>query len=390
MTVHKAKGLEFPVVILGDVTCRLSRDDASRYLDADRRLCAVRIGGWAPHELHDHEAEEIMRDRAEGVRLSYVAATRARDMLVVPAIGDEPWDGGWLSPLNGALYPTPDAPQSVTRPPKCPPLKSKDSVLVRPDDRLPHMATVAPGLHAFGGYTVTWWDPRWLTLGLKPAFGVRRQELIMKEAARDVVDAGRQRYDAWQDARQAARASGATPSTNVATAREYALRDHPKRDGKVPVLEIQSASPRSGGAAFGLLVHAVLADVPLDGAAQLVDDVARRHGRALGASESDVAAAADAARRALAHDLLDRARAADARGRCRRESPVVHRLGDGTLVEGIVDLAFEEDGRWIVVDFKTDRELGEQLDVYTRQVRVYADAIAAATGKHAEAVLMKI
>ena len=40
MTVHKAKGLEFPVVILADLTCRMSRSDASRYLDLDRRLCA--------------------------------------------------------------------------------------------------------------------------------------------------------------------------------------------------------------------------------------------------------------------------------------------------------------------------------------------------------------
>jgi ATP-dependent exoDNAse (exonuclease V) beta subunit len=36
MTVHKAKGLEFPVVILADLTCRMSRSDASRYLDASR------------------------------------------------------------------------------------------------------------------------------------------------------------------------------------------------------------------------------------------------------------------------------------------------------------------------------------------------------------------
>ena len=105
MTVHKAKGLEFPVVILADLTCNMSRNDASRYLDASRGLCAMKIGGWAPHELHEHEAEEVARDQAEGVRLAYVAATRARDLLVVPALGDEPWDGGWFSPLNRALYP---------------------------------------------------------------------------------------------------------------------------------------------------------------------------------------------------------------------------------------------------------------------------------------------
>ncbi len=109
MTVHKAKGLEFPVVILADLTCRLSRGDASRYLDAEAGLCAMKIGGWAPHELHDHEAEEVARDQAEGVRLAYVAATRARDLLVVPALGDEPWEGGWFSPLNRALYPPLDA-----------------------------------------------------------------------------------------------------------------------------------------------------------------------------------------------------------------------------------------------------------------------------------------
>jgi len=115
MTVHKAKGLEFPVVILADLTCRLSRSDASRYLDPESGLCAMKLGGWAPHELHDHEADEVARDQAEGVRLAYVAATRARDLLVVPAIGDEPWDGGWFSPLNRALYPPFEARRSPGR-----------------------------------------------------------------------------------------------------------------------------------------------------------------------------------------------------------------------------------------------------------------------------------
>jgi ATP-dependent helicase/nuclease subunit A len=66
-------------------------------------------------------------------------------------------------------------------------------------------------------------------------------------------------------------------------------------------------------------------------------------------------------------------------------------LEDGTLVEGVVDLAFEEDGGWVVVDYKTDREIataGEEQ--YRRQVAVYASAIARATGAPASGVLLRI
>ena len=37
MTVHKAKGLEFPVVILADMTAKLAPIEASRHIDADAR-----------------------------------------------------------------------------------------------------------------------------------------------------------------------------------------------------------------------------------------------------------------------------------------------------------------------------------------------------------------
>ncbi|MBZ0269073.1 UvrD-helicase domain-containing protein, partial [bacterium] len=75
MTVHRAKGLEFPVVVLADISADISRTTASRVIEDDR--CAVRIAGWAPHELLDAEEREAERDAAEGVRLVYVAATRA-------------------------------------------------------------------------------------------------------------------------------------------------------------------------------------------------------------------------------------------------------------------------------------------------------------------------
>ena len=409
MTVHKAKGLEFPVVILADLTCRMNRTDASRYLDAPRGLCAIKIGGWAPHELHEHEAEEVARDEAEGIRLAYVAATRARDLLVVPALGDGPWEGGWLSPLNAALYPPDAARRTATRGPKCPAFKSKDSVLERPNDEPATASTVCPGQHTFGdGYAVVWWDPGALALGAKPPLGVRREELIVKDVARDVVADGRGRYDRWRLARENARATGAVPSMRVRTVREWVADDtlateaQRAQSRQIAALQIQEISvssvplwlrdpDRPSGAAFGTLVHAVLARTPFDATRAQLDDIAGLEARVLALGDDDAEAAAAIAERVLTHELLARARRAAARGACRRETPVTLTLDDGTLVEGIVDLAFEEDGAWTVVDYKTDREIAtDGEEQYRRQVAAYASAIARATGAPVSGVLVRV
>ena len=105
MTAHAAKGLEFPVVILADITANLTRRQASLYVDPERHLAAHRLLGCAPWELLENGELELERERAEGLRLAYVAATRARDLLVVPGVGVEPWESGWVSPLNAAVYP---------------------------------------------------------------------------------------------------------------------------------------------------------------------------------------------------------------------------------------------------------------------------------------------
>jgi ATP-dependent exoDNAse (exonuclease V) beta subunit len=93
---------------------------------------------------------------------------------------------------------------------------------------------------------------------------------------------------------------------------------------------------------------------------------------------------------ALAHPLLRRAAAAARAGRCRREAPLALVLADGTLVEGVADLAFEEDGATTVVDFKTDVEIVGRLDDYRRQVALYAEAVARATGRPARGVLLRV
>ena len=177
MTVHKAKGLEFPIVILADLTCKLSRPEAGRWIDPAGNLCAIKLAGWPPTDLLLHDAEESSRDRAEGQRLAYVAATRARDVLVVPVIGDESYEGGWLDPLMTTLYPPVADRRQPLAAPGCPAFPSRDSVLNRPDGDPAPPTTVAPGAYAFRNsaaaseYQVIWWDPHILALDYYASWG---------------------------------------------------------------------------------------------------------------------------------------------------------------------------------------------------------------------------
>jgi ATP-dependent exoDNAse (exonuclease V) beta subunit len=246
-----------------------------------------------------------------------------------------------------------------------------------------------------------WWDPGALALGARPSFGVRRDDLIVKDVARDVIADGRSRYDQWRLARADACTAGSVPSLQVATAGRWASDSAADAEAVlagIPTTIVdaweqrpQGHGGRGGGPAFGLLVHALLAQVPFDAPDDWLAQAAAVEARVLGLGEPEARAAVTRVERVLRLDLLTRARKAMARGTCRRETAVACVMPDGTLVEGVADLAFEEDGRWVVVDYKTDAELaadGEER--YRRQIGLYATAIARATGRPASGVLVRV
>lgn len=396
MTVHKAKGLEFPVVILADITCRLSSDRPSRAVVASRRLCVQTIAQCSPIELMELRAAEFARDRAEGERLAYVAATRARDLLVIPAVGDEPYPNArqgekWLGMLNAALYPPRPWPAPAT-PMGCPPF-GRDSVKLRPDGEAGFASPVRPGRYTLGSvdapFDVTWWCPYALHLGAELAFGERQKALIARQAPESRVREGHEAVDHWTQLHATRIARGSAPSlgvqriTTAAATRQEATVD-------VDVHRVGVTGRRAAGREFGALVHEVLAVTPLDAAEADVAAIATFKGRILGAPPALVEAATAVVVSTLQHASMRAAAAADRQGRCLREAPVTLRLEDGTLVEGQLDLAFEDADGWTVVDFKTDRELDERLDVYRRQVALYARALATATGRPARGVLLRV
>jgi ATP-dependent helicase/nuclease subunit A len=385
MTVHRAKGLEFPVVILADITANLAREEADRHVDPDRRLCALRLVGSAPPELLEHEADDVARDREEGVRTLYVAATRARDVLVIPALGDK-IQAGWVEPLSPAVYPQLPGAPLMLQPPGCPPLRG-DCVAGIPDDARRSPGPVRPGLHRpqAGAHEVVWWAPAALRLRVDEDVGLKQKTLLTADERGERSEAGIEAHAAWQEERGRVRAQGQTPSVRVATATERALE--PDAYEAVAVEEAIRPGPRPHGVRFGTLVHEVLAAVDLGADADAVARAAALRGRLLGASEAEVAAAVDVVVHALAHPLVRRAAAA---AECRRETAVLMRLDDGTVVEGVVDAAFADDDGWTVIDWKTDLELATRLDEYRRQVALYARAIARATGRPARGVLLRV
>ena len=154
---------------------------------------------------------------------------------------------------------------------------------------------------------------------------------------------------------------------------------------------------RPSGKRFGTLVHAVLATLPLDATAAEVNELAALHAKLFAAPDDERDAAAG-----------DRDQAADstrasscARGRSGRPPRVARSAGVAahrrrrrrdrrTIVDGQVDLAYETDAGWVVVDFKTDIEIASAQDAYKQQVALYVEAVQRATGQPATGVLLRV
>jgi len=384
MTVHAAKGLEFPVVILADITAKLSSFEPERHVDAEKGLCAMRLLRCAPVGLLQQEALERMREVSEGVRVAYVAATRARDLLVIPAVGDGEMDG-WLSPLHKAIYPARDR-YRRSQPAPGSPRFGDATVMERPPELLHHEeASIKPGLHLpqRGEHEVVWWDPAALDLGVESKFGLR-QEKILAEGPRS--QEGIERHQTWRERRALTLEKGSVPSLELLTATEM-LAPPPNFECEVSLEILPRPATRPSGKRFGTLVHAALRDVPLDGGWNEVISAVQLHGRLLDMNEEEMEAAREAVTSALKHDLTRRARAA---ARCHRELPLQLRLDDRRLLEGIADLAFLEQDTWHIVDFKTDDDLAEKRSRYEAQVKWYALALSRLTGQPVRGWLLGI
>ncbi len=380
MTVHAAKGLEFPVVILADITANLSPKEPDRTVDGVSKMSAMRILRCTPWDLVANQEQEHDREQAEGVRVAYVAATRARDLLVVPVVGEGLLEESWISPLHKAIYPHPLMRRRPRMSAGCPTFAGA-SVLQRPQAMWGEdESSVKPGLHKpqAGEHGVVWWDPAALNLGVEPSVGLRQEEILASSGERS-----RGEYQAWIESKANTIERGIQPRFDVFLATD----GRPLPEGVEVSVETQSVERelgRPGGARFGTLVHNVLRDVDFDASADVVAGLAKLHGRLIGAPQIEVDAAKYSVVSVLDHWLLKRARGAQ---RVHREWPIRTSV-KGAMFEGIIDLAFLEEGVWHVVDFKTDAYDPARKQRYIVQLSWYAVALGQITGKPVRAFLL--
>jgi ATP-dependent helicase/nuclease subunit A len=107
MTVHRSKGLEFPVVVLPDLA-RRPPPPREKWIARSASGVAVRLrsqtGEWQkPLAYHLAEYEEQRMEQAERERLLYVALTRAQDYLLLSGPAAQKSTNDWFSSIMTAL-----------------------------------------------------------------------------------------------------------------------------------------------------------------------------------------------------------------------------------------------------------------------------------------------
>jgi ATP-dependent exoDNAse (exonuclease V) beta subunit len=170
----------------------------------------------------------------------------------------------------------------------------------------------------------------------------------------------------------------------------------PDAGPEVAVIEVPgSGRERPGGKRFGELVHRILATVPLTADEAEIRAIAEVEARFLGAPKDEMEESARMVEQVLDQPLLRRAAAAaPGSGQVRREVPVLVAESPDHVVEGVLDLAFREEtdgeGRWTVVDFKTDREIAGARPIYQEQAWLYGRAVERATGEKASSSVLVV
>lgn len=392
MTMHKSKGLEFPVVFLmqmsgglhkpyrGELLMHTKLGVAMPYVNRALRVKRKTIADAA------FKVQRELDEKAERARLLYVAMTRARERLIMVGCCKESQRDVWNLPESD--YAVWNA-RSMT-----------DWVMQAVSADINNLSTTYP--QDGNPWKIRAWSD--LT-GVAVDKSVDKREIT--GTLRTLLDAPIEGdFSAWD----APKKTDAMPiKTSVTAIAKKAVLDDPlpltgaEEDEATKRVEEEIVSPLRlselpsrpafmeervvTGAEHGTLMHRALSLIPLEdmrGAANLYaaakESIHQMADREIFTYQEImqlyIKGVADFFASALGQRLL-------ASPNVRREWAFNLVMDErGTILQGVIDCAFLEDGAWVLVDYKTDRIADEDAFIqrYQGQIDWYAKALERITG----------
>ncbi len=414
MTIHASKGLEFPVVVLADLSKRFNLEDVNRTVVVDRELgVAMRAADperrvYYPTFAHHQATDKIRRENlSEELRVLYVALTRAREHLML---------------VGRMKLERVEACRAAARPGRRPTRLQLETANCPLDWLLPAVSAVPAGairwpgedatpnplfeVHAYPRAATDRWalpsmvheqraEPLRALANLDPL--PPAEPIASAESVGPIFAAIDAVYDGLELTTLPARVAASELKRRWDVLSDVDERLHPRRPPAIPRTPPFLAPEAADTAtARGMATHRFLQLVDLRRPCD-ADDLQRQRqalidaGR-LTADEAGLVSLDDAAW-FFATDLGRRVR--DRADRVQREVAFVSRVPperydpavaareprDVVLVRGMVDVLLTDEAGLEIIDYKTDRvepaACAERAASYTEQIKVYADAMHA-------------
>ncbi len=405
MNLHQAKGLEAPVVVLADPSKPVSHDPAEH---TERRADGTALGYLRVTEARensfgndrilarprgwDEKAEAERRfDGAEQVRLLYVAATRARDELVVARWTEKPdvsaWAalGPWLDKHGRKLE------LEIVEP------EPREELELTPDEAARRTAEAHERL-------ATMAEPTYRHVSVtRLAKGAGASAEHPSGKASSDGDGPVLRGYAWGSAVHGALAAAAGARSEErlrATCRDLLVEHGRPLDPHGEPTELDElmtlvADVRASelwqraNHARRMLVEVPFAGLDVPSQPETAAEAARDEAPEAasdGASAAPEAGSRRGSQRRKERRQLDLFGApSDEGGEAGPGAEAEPGRSPAQVLEGVVDLAFQEDDGWVIADYKTDvgtdPEFPARVESYRRQVDLYARAWTHVTGE---------